>query len=194
MKTGPRSKPPLQVVREGNPGRRPVREGVKAPLVEDLPEPDWLELFPRRSKPKKPARPKNAGEDELIGWYMKLADWQRQINAIEGSDRCRESAMLEWRRVVPILVRTAGLADVDRSIIIDYCVIQARLWECERRLSVEGLIVMGQRGECRNPLTTVATQYRTQLKAYIGELGLSPSSRGQMTPPGDDDDDGDPFD
>ena len=183
-KPGPKPRPPLQVVREGNPGKRPVREGVKMPLVEHLAEPDWEELFP---PVRKPTRPKT--DDPEV-----LAEWRRRVNAAEGSDRCRARAQAEWRRVVPLLVRTAGLADVDRSIVVDYCVTVARLEECERRISLEGLVVMGQRGECRNPLTTVASQYRTQLKAYIGELGLSPSARGRIEPPGDDDDGDDPFD
>ena len=52
---------------------------------------------------------------------------------------------------------------------------------------------MGQRGPCRNPLTTVATQYRTQFKTYIRELGLSPSARTGV-PSRKDDDDEDVFD
>jgi P27 family predicted phage terminase small subunit len=97
---------------------------------------------------------------------------------------------------VPVLQMMAGLTSVDRSTAVDYCVCVARLEWCERQLSIEGLVTMGQRGPCRNPLTTIASQYRTQLKAYIGELGLSPSARGRLTPPegGDDGDDDDPFD
>ncbi|PSK96687.1 P27 family predicted phage terminase small subunit [Haloactinopolyspora alba] len=193
-KTGPKPHPPLQVVREGNPGKRPVREGAKAPPVgvDDLAEPDWLEWFPKGRRPSRPRKPpKSAGGDEHIAYQMKLRDWKIGVNAVDGANRCRQHASDEWRRVVPVLARAAGLGNVDMAVVVDYCVTVARLIECERRLSVEGLIVMGQRGECRNPLTTVATQYRTQLKAYIGELGLSPSSRGRIEPPGDDDDDGD---
>lgn len=42
---GRKPKPALQIVREGNPGRRPVREGVKLP-PSALVEPDWTELLP----------------------------------------------------------------------------------------------------------------------------------------------------
>jgi P27 family predicted phage terminase small subunit len=184
------------VVREGNPSHRPVKAGVTMPAPAAMAEPDWAELFPELEVPAKPRRPprKTTSPEDLASWAYDMQEWRRNALAAEGSDRSRARAAAEWVRIVPLLTKTAGLADVDRSVVVDYCVTVARLEECERRISIEGLVVMGQRGECRNPLTTVASQYRTQLKAYIGELGLSPSSRGRLTPPGDDDDGDDAFD
>ncbi|KDN73926.1 P27 family phage terminase small subunit [Streptomyces olindensis] len=187
---GRKPKPALQVVREGNPGHRPVREGVKVPPSE-LVEPDWAELFPDVHVPEKPIAPAGADDDELKAYRREVEGWRRIRLASEAADFSRAVAAREWARVVPLLQMAAGLSAVDRSTAVDYCLCVARLEWCERRLSVEGLISMGQRGPCRNPLTTIATQYRTQLKAYIGELGLSPSSRGRIAPPegGDPDDD-----
>ncbi|MCF0087154.1 MULTISPECIES: P27 family phage terminase small subunit [unclassified Streptomyces] len=187
---GRKPKPALQVVREGNPGHRPVREGVKVPPSE-LVEPEWSELFPDVPVPDKPRAPAGADDEELKEYRREVAHWQRIKLASEAASFSRDVAGREWSRVVPILVTAAGLSVVDRSTAVDYCVCVARLEWCERRLSVEGLISMGQRGPCRNPLTTIASQYRTQLKTYIGELGLSPSSRGRIAPPegGDPDDD-----
>lgn len=165
---GRKPKPPLQVVREGNPNRRPIREGVKLP-PSDLHEPNWLEPFPA----------------------IRGDDRQREINA-----RCREVARREWRRVVPVLKYTAGLAEVDTQTVMDYCVCVARIDQCEREISLHGLLMKGERGWQKNGATTVVGQYRQQLARYIGELGLSPSARGRLTPPegGDDGDDDDPFD
>lgn len=197
-KRGPAKQPPLRVVRNGNPGHRPVNEGVKAPLVHTLPEPDWSALFPVGGR--KPAKPKKPTRDELLDEVVRLMyeddlrAWHRQCEAIDGAKRCHATATAEWRRVVPILAAASGLAEIDWAVVVDYCITVARLHECERRISAEGLITAGQKGSVRNPLTTVATQYRTALKTYIGELGLSPSSRGSMTPPGAGDDDDDPFD
>lgn len=191
---GRKPKPPLQVVREGNPGRRPVREGVKLPPAE-LVEPDWSSFFPASRLPAKPRAPRGADDEELKEYRREVQVWQRLKLAIEAAEFGREVAAREWARVVPVLKMMAGLTAVDRSTAVDYCVCVARLEWCERQLSIEGLVTMGQRGPCRNPLTTIATQYRTQLKAYIGELGLSPSARGRLTPPeGGDDDDDDTFD
>jgi P27 family predicted phage terminase small subunit len=161
-----RKRPPLQVVREGNPGHRPVSEGIKLPPA-DLTEPDWLETFP-------PVR----------------GDQHQQAS----TRRCREVARREWRRVVPVLKVTAGLAEVDAQLLHDYCVCVARIDQCEREMSRRGLLIEGERGWQKNGATTVAGQYRQQLRAYIGELGLSPSARGRIAPPKGDDDEDDPFD
>jgi P27 family predicted phage terminase small subunit len=159
-----RKKPVLQVVREGNPGRRPVPESLKLPPA-DLAEPEWTDTFPV------------------------IRDKEQQAL----NRRAREVARREWRRVVPVLKYTAGLAAVDANLLHDYCVCVARVDQCERDLSTRGLLVEGERGWQKNGATTIVSQYRAQLKVYIRELGLSPSARTGMTPPKDDDDD-DPFD
>ncbi|MFG3660251.1 phage terminase small subunit P27 family [Streptomyces sp. NPDC047706] len=191
---GRKPKPPLQVVREGNPGKRPVREGVKLPPAE-LVEPDWAVFFPASRVPPKPRAPRGADDEQLKVYRHEVQVWQRLKVAAEAADFGRGVASREWSSVVPVLQRMSGLTSVDRSTAVDYCVCVARLEWCERQLSIEGLVTMGQRGPCRNPLTTIASQYRTQLKTYIGELGLSPSARGRLTPPeGNDDDEDSVFD
>lgn len=163
---GPAPKPYLQVVREGNPGKTSRDPGVVLP-PSDLAEPDWLETFPA-------VRDKDA----------------QAVNR-----RAREVARREWRRVAPVLKHSAGLADVDANLLHDYCVCVARIDQCERSLSRDGLLLLGERGWQKNGATTIVGQYRTQLRAYIGELGLSPSARTRLTAPeGGNDDDGDPFD
>lgn len=153
-------KPTLQVVREGNPGKRPIKEGIKLPPAELL-EPDWAETF-------------------------------------EGVDaensRCRTVARREWHRVVPVLRFTAGLAEVDAAALQDYCVCVARIDQCERELSRNGLLQQGERGVMKNGATTIVGQYRAQYKIYLREFGLSPSARVSIKPPEGDDGDDDAFD
>lgn len=161
----PGKRPALAVVREGNPSKRPVEMGVILPPAE-LAEPDWQETFPT-------VRDKT----------------QQALNR-----RAREIARREWRRVVPVLKHTAGLAEVDATLLSDYCVCVARIDQCERDLSTRGLQVEGERGWQKNGATTIVSQYRAQLKVYIRELGLSPSARTGLRPPGGDDDDSDVFD
>jgi P27 family predicted phage terminase small subunit len=158
-----RKKPYLQAVREGNPGRRPLDPGVVLPGA-DLAEPDWRDVFPNGGDPA--ARGQNT--------------------------RARNTASAEWRRVVPVLIRSAGLADVDLALVRDYCVCVARIDQGERSISRDGALMEGERGWQKNGWSTLNSQYRAQLKIYIRELGLSPSSRRGITPPADDDDD-DPF-
>lgn len=165
MLPGPKPQPPLQLVRKGNPGKRPVREGVKLPPSE-LVEPNWMETFPGVVDPD-----------------------QEGVN-----ERCRIVAHREWARVVPVLKHTAGLAAVDATVVLDYCVCVARIDQCEREISERGLLWRGERGMQKNGATTIVGQYRQQLARYVGELGLSPSARGRLTPPEADPDDDDIFD
>jgi P27 family predicted phage terminase small subunit len=163
---GPAPKPYLQVVREGNPSKTAKDPGVVLP-PSDLEEPDWLQTFPA----------------------VRTKDVQA------ANRRAREVARREWRRVVPVLKHSAGLAAVDAQLVHDYCVCVARIDQCERELSTTGLLILGERGWQKNGATTIVGQYRTQLRAYIGELGLSPSARTRLaTPEGGSDDNGDPFD
>ncbi len=161
----PRAKPALQVVREGNPGKRKIKESVRLPPG-DLEEPDWSEVFPGgRGRPTA----------ELT--------------------RLRQVASREWARVVPVLKKAAGLAVVDMTVLTDLCVCVARIDQGERALVRDGVLQLGERGWQKSGWTTVVGQYRTQLRAYIVELGLSPSARTRLTPAGDDPDgDDDPFD
>lgn len=161
-----RKKPVLQVVREGNPGKRPIPESVVLPPAE-LDEPEWLDTFPS-----------TRGNKELL----------------DANRRAREIARREWRRVVPVLKHTVGLAAVDANLLHDYCVCVARIDQCERELSTNGLLQLGERGWQKNGATTIVSQYRAQLKVYVRELGLSPSARTGMSPPKGDDDGDDPFD
>lgn len=198
---GPAKKPSLQVVREGNPGKRPIPEQIVVPPA-TFDEPDWLVEFPVVKVPRKPVRPRRSKAmdddewaDALVGHQIRLENWERQKLASESSEFSRARAAEEWNRVVPVLKASVGVGNPDYSTVLDLCVCVARLDWCEAQISREGLIVMGQRGPCKNPLTTIATAYRTQFKTYIRELGLSPSARtGLNGRQGGDDDDSDPFD
>lgn len=47
-KPGPKPRPTLQVIREGNPGQRPIKDAVVLPPTA-LIEPDWVDLLPGTS-------------------------------------------------------------------------------------------------------------------------------------------------
>lgn len=163
-KPGPKPKPPRLKVIEGNPGKRPIPESPKPPPIAPR-EPTWSRIL--------------HGDAEDV----------RQA---------RRDARAEWRRVVPVLDGLGLLTQVDALTLTDYCVCWARLVQCERALSSEGLVVevwqLDADGETvrtairRNPKSTTANQYRSQLRFYVGELGLGPSSRGRLAIGGTDSD------
>lgn len=195
---GPAARPALAVIREGNPGHRPVQEGATLPPAAEFPEPSWAREFPEAKAPRRPREPEREPDESVEHFTQRVYHFEKQLEryelrrqAINGTRFVRKRAAEEWRRVVPILRNTVGLSDPDYSVLVDLCVCVARLEWCEHELAREGLIVMGQRGAAKNPLTTVATQYRTQLKTYVRELGLSPSARTSIpaTVTSDDDED-----
>lgn len=97
-----------------------------------------------------------------------------------------------WRAMLPQLLQTGHLAYVDGDLLADYCVCRARILECEREISVAGLVVDGQRGPVRNPAVTIAGQYRNRSKVCEEQLGLGPMNRLRLPPPlppADNDDD-----
>lgn len=150
----PRPRPLSLILREGNPGHRSRRElegGVRLPPGE-LEEPVWLDTFPVVRGPHAAA--------------------QRAVNA-----RCRLVAAREWRRVVPVLEWAVGVSEVDLAVVVDYCVCVARVDQCERLLSRQGVVVETERGWVKNGAATIVGQYRTALRGYISELGLSPAAR-----------------
>lgn len=159
-------KPYKQQLREGNPGKRPLSPGVVLPEAE-LAEPDWLETFP-------------------------IVRDDKHLLAV--NKRAREVARREWRRVVPVLRYSAGLADVDTATLRDYCICVARIDQCERDLSTRGLQLQGERGWQKNGASTIVSQYRAQYKTYIQAFGLSPSARAGLKPVDDGGDDDDAFD
>lgn len=162
----PERRPALAVVRAGNPGhestdRTEAKRGLQLPSAAPA-EPRWEEWFPApRAK---------AGED--------AGERRRRAAALA---RCRAVARGEWRRVVPLLDQTGMLSSVDRQVLVELCVVVARVDECERQLSVEGMTWRGERGMQRHGATIVVRQYRDQLKWLVGELGLSPAARQRLS-------------
>lgn len=197
---GPAARPALAVVREGNPGHRPVPESAVLPPAE-FPEPDWTKELPESKAPRRPKEPERDPEESIehfvqreYRYEKKLEEYELRRQAINGTRFVKRRAAEEWRRVVPVLRNSIGLSEPDYSVVVDMCICVARLEWCEHEISRLGPIVMGQRGPCKNPMTTIAGQYRTQLKTYIRELGLSPSARTGLPSRPDEGGDDDPFD
>jgi P27 family predicted phage terminase small subunit len=180
-----RKRPALQVIREGNPGHRPVEPGLMLPPG-DLAEPRWSDVFPA----PQPVDMADITDDPYV---LSVVERMLGRGQRSESERARRVASAEWRRVVPVLTRSAGLADVDLATVRDYCVVVARIDQAERALSRGGALMLGERGWQKSGWTTIVSQYRSQLRVYIRELGLSPSARRGIEPAGGGDDGDDPF-
>lgn len=161
---GRKPKPYMQIVREGNPGHRPLKRG--AVLSGDLAEPDWREFFPASADP--------AVQGENV--------------------RARHVARDAWRKLAPALARSAGLSGEQAAVLAEYCTCLARIDQGERALSRDGVLVTGFAGsKVRNPWATVLNQYRAHFRSLTGELGLSPAAATRISAAPDLDDDDNPF-
>jgi P27 family predicted phage terminase small subunit len=105
-------------------------------------------------------------------------------------------ARREWDRIVPELDRLGLLTVVDRAALAGYCQSYSRWVQAERVLKREGMTFATLTGYIQQrPEVAIAQKYLQLVKAFCAEFGLTPSARGRMTIPGQDDEEEDnPFD
>lgn len=150
------------VRREGNPSKRPLREGLKVKPGAPV-EPDWTSLFPVESEDGR---------------------------AKEDAELCRLHATGIWNTIVPALEMAAALSVADSFIMEEFCPVMARIRVYERRISLEGGAIEGrQKSWVRHPLQSSVTSYHQLARMLAAEIGLSPSSRERIRRPANDDDD-----
>lgn len=106
--------------------------------------------------------------------------------APEGIPECPDflddEAKAEWSRVCDDLQRMAVLSAVDRPAITAYCVTYSRWVEAERHVKQHGMIVKSPvKGvPIPNPFLWVATSAMAELRKWLTEFGLTPSSRSRI--------------
>ncbi|MGW2232502.1 P27 family phage terminase small subunit [Streptomyces sp. NPDC001759] len=110
------------------------------------------------------------------------------------AEQARRDAAELWERIVPALVFSAGLVDVQREPVIDLCVTWATIKQGVRVLNREGHVIPGAHGMVRHPWNSIVAQHRQHYRSLIGEFGLTPASATRITAPPRDDDDDDVFD
>lgn len=159
---GANKKPALQIVREGNPGKRPVPSTLTLPPAE-LEEPDWFRWFPM-----------SPDDAFALGGADPSPGLQRRV---ETDELCREEAHLEWTTVYGMLDQQGLIADADRSALRDYCLSVARVLQFERDISQRGPSWETEKGEVANPSVRHANVYRTAMRNYARKMGLTPADR-----------------
>lgn len=117
-------------------------------------------------------------------------DWSDLLPGRSADTRkLRETAAATWARTALMLTRSAGLTNVQRDTLQDYCVTIARIEQAERHLALDGVVVETERGNVKSPWVTVLNQYRSHFRSLIGELGLSPAAARRVPSLDLDDDD-----
>lgn len=87
-------------------------------------------------------------------------------------------AKAEWRRVAPELDRIGLLTSLDRATLAGYCDAFDRWSECVRFTKKQGTHYMTPAGQLREwPQVSMAKAAGQAMRAFAGDLGLTPTSR-----------------
>ncbi len=88
----------------------------------------------------------------------------------------------EWARVGPELERLGLLTVLDRAAFSCYCQSWADFRAITDIIHTEGMVIPGHRGvDRKHPLLPALHQAADAIRAWSGELGLTPASRGRMS-------------
>jgi P27 family predicted phage terminase small subunit len=97
-------------------------------------------------------------------------------------DHLSEAARTEWTRMGEQLHRLGLLTSIDRAAFAGYCVVWARWAEAEEALKKTGPVVRSPSGyPMLSPYYTVANQSLSQMRSYLVEFGMTPSSRSRTS-------------
>jgi P27 family predicted phage terminase small subunit len=93
-----------------------------------------------------------------------------------------DEARAEWDRICRVLAQMGLLSTADRPALTAYCVTYSRWVEAERHVKQHGMIVKSpNKGvPMPNPFLWVATAAMAELRKWLIEFGLTPSSRSRI--------------
>lgn len=91
-------------------------------------------------------------------------------------------ARAEYKRLIQILGK--NITPVDRSLLVDYCVLHGQILELQNAVDIEGHKLSGPKGgEYLNPTATFLMQKQSLLAALRRDLFFTPRSRGEKAKP-----------
>ena len=97
-------------------------------------------------------------------------------------DHLTDEAKKEWLRIVPLLMQSQMISDVDTGAVCAYCQAYGRWVSAEIEVNRTGLVVTGAMGgQVINPYLHVANKALDHLRKLIIEFGMTPSSRSRVT-------------
>ena len=102
-------------------------------------------------------------------------------------------ARTEWYRMVKLLIELRLLTEIDRAALAGYCQAWARWVEAENQIRAEGMTITTEKGNIiQSPYVGIANQAMKQMRSFLIEFGMTPSSRSRVKLPTADE--GDPYD
>ena len=130
--------------------------------------------------------------ESLKGHWTKtqLADRQEvQNNLQKNYDSIDETvpeelhgyARKEWQKIVPLLKKETPASNLDRSQLINYCVLAQTVHTCQKYILQDGLCVMTSQGTKKiNPYFNMQDKAIKNMRAIASDFGLNISSRAKL--------------
>ncbi len=92
------------------------------------------------------------------------------------------AAKAEWKRIVPELEKLGLLTRIDRAALAAYCGSWARWVQAEKKLDKGNLVVIAPNGyETPSAWFTISRTAADQMRKFLVEFGLTPSSRSRLS-------------
>lgn len=92
-------------------------------------------------------------------------------------------AKAEWQRLARELFELGLLTVVDRTALAAYCAAYARWVRAEEEMADGNLVGTNDKGvPIKSPWVTIANEALSQMKAFMVEFGMTPSSRARIKP------------
>ncbi len=92
------------------------------------------------------------------------------------------AAAEEWDRITELLYDLGLVTEIDRAALAAYCQCYGRWVQAEEQLKAEGLIIKTSTGyPIQSLYLSIANKALEQMKKFLVEFGMTPSSRTRVT-------------
>ena len=93
-----------------------------------------------------------------------------------------DEAREEWRRLAPMLERLGVLTETDAQALAGYCETWATWRAATQKIRQFGMVIKGKDGDLPiiSPYVKIAHNATVQMRAYLVEFGMTPSSRSKV--------------
>jgi len=140
--------------------------------------------------------PKPTALKELTGNPGKRTTNKREPRPVQKIPPCpkhlSDEARKEWRRVSKQLAQLKLVTEVDRAALAAYCQAWARWVQAEKAMAATDfkMIETTEKGyPVLSPWFSVADKSMRQMRAFLAEFGMTPSSRSRVQAPKENEED-----
>jgi P27 family predicted phage terminase small subunit len=109
-------------------------------------------------------------------------DPDQEIKCPQAPGHLNDAAKEEWDRMAPELYDIGLLTKIDIAALEAYCTAYARWIEAEDKIREGGMLVNAPSGyPIQTPYLSIANKAIDQIKAFLTEFGMTPSSRSRIS-------------